>query len=506
MTDDDRRWRTAPAGAGAASSRVRAARLAAGLFLLASLTVLLTIGFLPPPVDRSRMLVTSAVCAVTAVVLVLLPWRRLPQRATVLPLLWAYLCIGGLVGAYAGQLSHYLPFYGLAALYAGLTQRPRYPLVLAPVTLASPLLALAGAEKTDHLVDLLGAALLSVVVGEVLARVVQRSDEASRAAHALLDGVTALHEARTEDAAADILAELASTLLDPDAALVMLTAPSGSTHYYTNRAQRGFDGPLGELVIDTNEVSGIGLAVSEGRALFVPDARDSPLVDQASAARLALASVLFVPVPGDNGYLGCLVIGWQTRKAAVDPFGEQVVGVLSTQAGAVLQRLRSVGRLRVQATTDPLTGLANRRVFLDAMDRLRPGGAVIFIDLDHFKRLNDSQGHAAGDEVLGAFGAALRASVRDGDCAARYGGEEFALVLPSAASVDMTHAARVVVDRLRARWTGPVTFSVGIATHQAGDPPSVTLARADDAVYEAKARGRNTLVVAPVALPALDHA
>jgi diguanylate cyclase (GGDEF)-like protein len=126
---------------------------------------------------------------------------------------------------------------------------------------------------------------------------------------------------------------------------------------------------------------------------------------------------------------------------------------------------------------------------------------VVFVDLDHFKRLNDTQGHAAGDRVLVDFARTLRASVRDGDCAARYGGEEFALVLPGAASVDMTAAAQTVVQRLLERWTGPVTFSVGIATHRPGDAPATTLARADDAVYQAKARGRATVVLAgePVA-------
>ncbi len=69
-------------------------------------------------------------------------------------------------------------------------------------------------------------------------------------------------------------------------------------------------------------------------------------------------------------------------------------------------------------------------------------------------------------------------------------------MLPSAASVDMTGAAQVVVQRLLDRWAGPVTFSVGIATHRAGDAPSTTLARADAAVYEAKARGRDTVVLA----------
>jgi diguanylate cyclase (GGDEF)-like protein len=299
----------------------------------------------------------------------------------------------------------------------------------------------------------------------------------------------------TERDAADAVAGLAHTLLAPDAAVVMVATKPGSP-LYANRGQRGVDAPLGSLVVDVSGRSGIGLALSEGRAIFVTEADQSPLLAQAVIARLGFQSALFIPVPGEGGYLGCVVVGWRTPKLALDAFSEQVVSLLSDQAGTLLERLRNVTTLQRQARTDALTGLSNRRAFLDALDRLRPGGAVVFLDLDHFKQLNDSRGHQAGDEVLMSFAHALRECVRDGDCAARYGGEEFALVLPSAASVDMTAAAEVVVSRLRERWDGPVTFSVGIAVHRAGDAPSTTLARADAAVYEAKAQGRNTLVVA----------
>ncbi len=358
-----------------------------------------------------------------------------------------------------------------------------------------PFVALAGAERAEHLPDLVGAALLSVVVAGVLARVVQRSDDASRAAHALLGAVTALHEVRTEDAAADVLAEVAEQLLTPSATLVMLTTSPGSA-LYTNRAQRGVDGELDERAIDAPGVSGMGLAMSEGRALFVPHASGSPLGATGQRPTSASRPSCSSPSRGSRATSAASSSAGAPRRRSSTPSASRSWQSCRTQAGSVLERLRSVGRLQVQATTDPLTGLANRRVFLDALERLRPGGAVVFVDLDHFKRLNDTLGHAAGDEVLRAFGAALRSSVRDGDCAARYGGEEFALVLPSAASVDMTEAARVVVERLGSRWEGPVTFSVGIATHRAGDTPAATLARADGAVYEAKARGRNTVVVA----------
>jgi len=322
-----------------------------------------------------------------------------------------------------------------------------------------------------------------------------RTREATQSATRLFDAVTSLHGMTTEVDAADAVAGLAHTLLAPDSAIVMIATRPGSS-MYVNRGQRGLDAPLGSLVVDTSARSGIGLAQREGQAIFVSDANHSPLLAHAVIARFGFHSVLFIPVPGEGGYLACIVVGWKTPKHALDPFSEQVVSLLSDQAGTLLERLRNVGVLRLQARTDALTGLSNRRSFLDALDRLRPGGAVVFIDLDHFKQLNDTQGHQAGDDVLAHFAEALKASVRDGDCAARYGGEEFAIVLPSAASVDMSGAAEALVNRLRARWHGPVTFSVGIAVHRTGDSPSTTLARADAAVYEAKAAGRNTLVFA----------
>ncbi len=474
--------------------RHRAARLAAILYALGALTLFGSAHFVPDNVDRTAVLGVGAIALGSTIPIVLLPWRRFPLWSTALPLVWGITMIT-LVGAWAGGLSHFVLFYGLASLYVGLTQRRGSWRWVLPLNVVSVACALAGNEPAASTVDLIGAAALSVVIGEVLAGAIQRTYDASRGTATLLDAVTSLQGMTTERDAADALAGIAETLLAPDGAVVMVATKPGSP-MYVNRGQRGIDQPLGSLVVDASSRSGIGLALTEERAIFVSEAHQSPLLAQAVIAKLGFASVLFIPVPGEGGYLGCLVLGWKEPKEALDPFSEQVVSLLSDQAGNLLERLRNVGVLQLQARTDALTGLANRRAFLDALDRLRPGGAVVFLDLDHFKRLNDTQGHQAGDEVLISFAKALRASVRDGDCAARYGGEEFALVLPSAASVDMGEAAEVVVQRLRAKWDGPVTVSVGIAVHRLGDAPSTTLARADAAVYEAKANGRNTLVVA----------
>lgn len=162
-------------------------------------------------------------------------------------------------------------------------------------------------------------------------------------------------------------------------------------------------------------------------------------------------------------------------------------------------------RLVQQATSDPLTGLANRRHFdavlgneMARVKRHVGRAAVVLLDLDHFKRVNDHWGHAAGDEVLKAFTTQIAARLRDSDVFARLGGEEFAILLPG---VDLIGAFRTA-ERLRrlvasvpvivADGEIPVTVSVGVATLRALDPnAAAALARADEALYRAKDGGRN---------------
>ena len=151
--------------------------------------------------------------------------------------------------------------------------------------------------------------------------------------------------------------------------------------------------------------------------------------------------------------------------------------------------------MNVEADTDPLTGLANRRTFNRAIDATGPGDALVMIDLDHFKAVNDAHGHAVGDEVLRTLSACLTEVARDEDCVARFGGEEFAAILPRAGAAGV----RSFLARLRERWasTDPLTtFSVGYAVRGPGEAAMLTLGRADRALYDAKDRERGTDVEA----------
>ena len=161
-------------------------------------------------------------------------------------------------------------------------------------------------------------------------------------------------------------------------------------------------------------------------------------------------------------------------------------------------------RIEELAELDELTGASNRRCIMRMLDeevaRAARSGApcsVALIDLDWFKRINDAFGHPTGDEVLRTFAITMFANIRVNDRFGRYGGEEFLLVLPD---MDSSEAVRAL-DRLRAivsdlDWSAfspgmKVTISAGVATLRQNETPDTLLARADGALYAAKARGRN---------------
>ena len=165
-------------------------------------------------------------------------------------------------------------------------------------------------------------------------------------------------------------------------------------------------------------------------------------------------------------------------------------------ARAVLQE-RS--HLLDTARRDPLTGMLNRRG-LESLS-MPESFTVIAFDIDHFKRVNDTFGHEAGDEVLTTVSDVMRATVRAEDRCVRTGGEEFLVLLPGAdAGVGKTIAARIrasvgVVDLSGRAPGGRVSLSAGVAQRQAGEPLADVLARADAALYQAKEKGRNRIEV-----------
>lgn len=189
-------------------------------------------------------------------------------------------------------------------------------------------------------------------------------------------------------------------------------------------------------------------------------------------------------------------------NAQVIQFNEQLAETQRELARNERRLRASEARLLALSMTDSLTGLANRRrldEFLpEAFQRAQRYGepfSIIMADVDHFKRVNDSHGHATGDEVLQLFGSLLRSSVREIDLVARIGGEEFVLVL-AATALD---AAMICAERLRAGTPtlrlpvlhAALTASFGVVQYKAGDTIASLLMHADEALYVAKNAGRN---------------
>lgn len=188
-----------------------------------------------------------------------------------------------------------------------------------------------------------------------------------------------------------------------------------------------------------------------------------------------------------------------------------VLSAVVGERSRTLARLSDAMReLQEQARTDPLTGLANRRHLWESLQRewirarrRKSPLAVVMIDLDHFKPVNDRYGHDAGDQVLVDIAVLLKAHVRASDLACRFGGEEFAFVLPDAALDAVRRRAegiREAIGRLelthRERQLGRITASIGIALFpdHAVDPESL-LRASDQALYEAKSTGRDRVVI-----------
>lgn len=167
---------------------------------------------------------------------------------------------------------------------------------------------------------------------------------------------------------------------------------------------------------------------------------------------------------------------------------------------AIGSRLR---KLHLEGTTDPLTGAVNRRGLDTAMERMMEearNAAVVMVDIDHFKAVNDKHGHAVGDEILKAITASLMAEARREDVVARMGGEEFVILLPDTdvgPAKRFAERLRSTVEQTAFEKVGSVTISVGVACYPAhGTDIHDSLALADAALYRAKADGRNRVQVA----------
>lgn|GEM_PF-1263181 len=196
------------------------------------------------------------------------------------------------------------------------------------------------------------------------------------------------------------------------------------------------------------------------------------------------------------------------RESATSPdLVDQVEALRRRYQESVSQLASLTGRLRELAMIDSLTGVLNRRAFLDHADgewvrhrRHKHALSCAMIDVDGFKRINDSYGHAAGDALLQHIGALLRATLRASDLPARLGGDEFVALMPETANEGAVTLGERLLSRLASRPLNVLdqaisaTLSIGVASADGAQSLEELMARADAALYQAKKDGRNRVV------------
>jgi diguanylate cyclase (GGDEF)-like protein len=488
----------------------RAARQAAWLYLIAGLLSIVTV-YLPGTrnADRTVVTVIGIIAIVIGALVRSLPWGRWPHSATLglVAIALALIAVGNRWGSVTPYT--YAIYFVVLFCWVGLSQPRMTSLRLA---LPAGVAYLAPIATTPHpaattissVVPVLGVCLL---VGETVAWAVGEQHLAMRAAQ------EAWAEADHRSELLRSIARAAGTIgaLDSDAVLqgvvdtlvglgfdlVNLCVIDDSNDTYTVTHARGI--PVPGLGIERSASTGaIALVRQRRTAVALDDYANHPLA-VAQLVDAGIRSSVAAPVWVHGRMAAVLVAG--KLSAGGSPVEDlEAFELLAGQAGLALENAHRFEEerharemLAEVSLRDELTGVGNRRHAVALLGSLAPGDALVMIDLDHFKDVNDADGHSAGDAVLVALGDYLRRSVRDADLVARYGGEEFLVVLR-----EVGNQARWAADRLVHGWRdrGPrTTFSAGVALHHAAQTAQVTLNQADDALYAAKRLGRNRVAM-----------
>ena len=313
-----------------------------------------------------------------------------------------------------------------------------------------------------------------------------------------------LQRASVADAAMpELLAQIAQVFRAEMAEVVLLPVATGTGRASTTTLRQG-QVHARDCAVDREFLEGLLLAIGA-------DTRARSLESQSPVAgirdwlqRMHLKDAMCTSLWGDGALLGVLIVG--NRLSDVGTFDSDDVTLFETfgaQTSVAVQNMRLDNTLTYQAFHDPLTNLANRVLFTDrlehALSRRENRGtlAVLFVDLDDFKMVNDTFGHAPGDALLRSVADRLRSVLRPSDTAARFGGDEFAILLEDAASIDdVTAVAERIVAAFKPHFIidnreAAVHGSIGVAVAGTGTIGAEELLRhADAAMYWAKVQGK----------------
>ncbi|WP_205617321.1 sensor domain-containing diguanylate cyclase [Pelomicrobium methylotrophicum] len=258
------------------------------------------------------------------------------------------------------------------------------------------------------------------------------------------------------------------------------------------------------------------LALRLGHIHQVEDPASSPVCEHVRALGASSHPYLCLPMVAGGDTLGVLHLSFPSLKGgngAADSLWERkrnLAKALADQIALAVSNIRLRDTLHRQSIRDPLTGLFNRRYLEESLrrevaraERTHRPLALLMLDVDYFKRFNDTHGHEAGDAVLRALGRLLRQSVREGDIACRFGGEEFVVLLPETTLEIARQRAEKIRDATRqirihrsGRYLDPISVSFGVAVYpDHGTSADALLNAADAALYQAKQSGRDRVMI-----------
>jgi diguanylate cyclase (GGDEF)-like protein len=269
----------------------------------------------------------------------------------------------------------------------------------------------------------------------------------------------------------------------------MLLRRDAFGRWVPSRAVGPLAGGLYEAPPET--IAQIEAFVAAGTSCYTVAQPDGDVADGMRALRAAGAEALVALQLCIAGAPWGILVVADPRPLAPATDEVELLELLVAHAVSCLRTSEAVGELRERAARDPLTGLGHHGTFHEALSaaRRRSDVAVLMIDVDGFKAINDNRGHQAGDRVLVEVSAALSSALRRGDELFRIGGDEFAAIVAVAEEAEALDAGRRLREAAAA--TGTVTVSVGVAIPLHGEADAAVLARADRALYSVKAQGRD---------------
>lgn len=460
-----------------------------------AIVALLTLAILPivgGDLDGAPGIAAVVLTVVTGLGVVVAPWQRLSRVWRYLPPL-AYLLVIALLREAAGTSGYiFVPLILLPVLWValhGTRVELASMLIAALASLAVPEAIFDHPMRDSGLIALVvalaalaGFAIQSLVRSLIAGEAAARSSE-----QALAIATRAIRDATASAHPRPAICEAACRASGADAAI--LVEPDEETGDLVATASAGI-GDVELRITPGREPSGSVIALASGRRYFVGDAATDSTVNPRVVALTGAASILYEPVLSGDDVVGVLAVCWRRPVTDANSPGAATVRLLAAEAAGIIERgelLESLARL---ARTDSLTGLLNRRSWDELLaaevtraSRTGRPFAVLMIDVDDLKSVNDRGGHPAGDRLLKAAASAFRAELRQGDNVARIGGDEFGALLP-----ECDHdLALSIGERMAAAMPEGTSCSVGVASFADGDDVAAVVARADDALYRAKA-------------------